>query len=248
MPRVEEIRAFLEELAPSALAEDWDNVGTLVHCGGNVTSVLTALDITGETLAEAELSGCQLIVSHHPVIFHPLRQLDRTDVAYRMVKKSISGICMHTNLDAAAGGVNDLLAALFALTELRPLEGMGRIGRLPAPMEPAQLAALCAEKLSAGGVKLADAGRPVGTLALLGGAGGDLVAAAKAAGADCLLTGEASHHDALDARRLGLSLIAAGHYATEQPVVPYLADRLRRRFPELRVLVSRRERDPFRYL
>ena len=119
MPRVEEIRAFLEELAPSALAEEWDNVGTLVDCGGNVTSVMTALDITGETLAEAELSGCQLIVSHHPVIFRPLRRVDRTEVVYRMIKKSISGICMHTNLDTAAGGVNDQLAALFGLGEVR---------------------------------------------------------------------------------------------------------------------------------
>ena len=92
MPRVEEIRAYLSELAPQQLAESWDNVGTLVDCGGNITSVLTALDITDETVNEAEMAGCQLIVSHHPVIFHPLKSVDSTQPAYRMIKKNISGI------------------------------------------------------------------------------------------------------------------------------------------------------------
>lgn len=245
MPRVEEIHAFLEEIAPRALAEDWDNVGTLVDCGREVSGVMTALDITGTTIAEAAEAGCELIVSHHPVIFHPLRRVDCTDPAYQLIRRQISGICMHTNLDTAAGGVNDQLAALFGLGEVRALEQMGRVGRLPAPMDPASFALLCKEKLGASGVQLADAGQPIRTLAVLGGAGGDFAAAAKAAGADCLLTGEAGHHDALDALRIGLSLVAAGHFSTEHPVVPYLADQLRRRFPALRVLVSQREQEPF---
>ena len=247
MPRVEEIRAFLDELAPQALAEDWDNVGALVDCGSNVTSVMMALDITDEVVTEAEMAGCQLIVSHHPVIFHPLRSVSRSDVAFRMVKKSISGICMHTNMDAADGGVNDILAIIFGLPEVKKLDGMGRVGRLRAPTGAAQLAALCREKFGAA-VKYVDAGRPVSTLAVVGGSGGDFIPAALAAGADCLLTGEAGHHDALDAKRLGLSLVAAGHFATEVPLMPVLGDKLKRRFPELRVLVSKRCRDPFTYL
>lgn len=248
MPRVEEIRAYLSELAPQQLAESWDNVGTLVDCGGNITSVLTALDITDETVNEAEMAGCQLIVSHHPVIFHPLKSVDRTQPAYRMIKKNISGICMHTNMDTAVGGVNDILAALFGLQGVQKLEEMGRWGKLKMPMTVSQLAALCRDRLGAGGVRMVDLGRPVQTLAVLGGAGGDFLAAAKAAGCDCLLTGEASHHDALDARRLGVALIAAGHFATEFPLMPVLAEKLRRRFPDLRVLVSKRGKDPFTYL
>ena len=247
MPRVEEIRAYLSELAPQQLAESWDNVGTLVDCGGNITSVLTALDITDETVNEAEMAGCQLIVSHHPVIFHPLKSVDRTQPAYRMIKKNISGICMHTNMDTAVGGVNDILAALFGLQGVQKLEEMGRWGKLKMPMTVSQLAALCRDRLGAGGVRMVDLGRPVQTLAVLGGAGGDFLAAAKAAGCDCLLTGEASH-DALDARRLGVALIAAGHFATEFPLMPVLAEKLRRRFPDLRVLVSKRGKDPFTYL
>ena len=110
MARVREICECLEQLAPKELAESWDNVGLLVECGAEVTSVLVALDITDEVVAEAELQGCQLIVAHHPVIFKPLRTLARRDVAFRLVKKNISAICMHTNLDAAEGGVNDVLA------------------------------------------------------------------------------------------------------------------------------------------
>lgn len=244
MPRIEEIYEFLAQLAPKELAEDWDNVGTLVDCGGDVTSVMVALDITDEIVAEAEMSGCQLIVSHHPVIFKPLRSVRRGDVVYRMVKKNISGICMHTNLDAAEGGVNDVLAAVFGLSNVQKLEGLGRIGQLRTPMGTVELATLCKEKFNTQ-VKLVDAGKPVSRLAIVGGSGGDFLWSALAAGADCLLTGEASHHEAIDAKHAGISLIAAGHFSTEYPVIPVLADRLTKNFPGLRVLVSRRCKDPF---
>ena len=124
--------------------------------------------------------------------------------------------------------------------------GMGRIGQIRT-VSAAQLAAQCQSTLNAK-VKYVDAGRPINTLAVLGGSGDHLIEEAVAAGADALLTGEAGHHDALDAKRLGLSLIVAGHYATEFPVVPVLADKLSRRFAGVRVLCSRRNREPFTYL
>ena len=123
---------------------------------------------------------------------------------------------------------------------------MGRIGQIRT-VSAAQLAAQCQSTLNAK-VKYVDAGRPINTLAVLGGSGDHLIEEAVAAGADALLTGEAGHHDALDAKRLGLSLIVAGHYATEFPVVPVLADKLSRRFAGVRVLCSRRNREPFTYL
>lgn len=247
MPRVAEIRDFLAQLAPVELAEGWDNVGTLVDCGAEVTSAMVALDITDEVVAEAEMAGCQLIVSHHPVIFTPLRAISRGDTVFRMVKKNISGICMHTNLDSAAGGVNDVLAAIFGLAEVEKLNGMGRVGKLRAPLATADLARLCREKFGAP-LRYVDAGRPVEKLAVLGGSGGDFIDAAIAAGADCLLTGEASHHEAIDAKHKGIGLIVAGHFETEYPVVPVLAERLSRGVPGLRVLVSRRCKDPFSHL
>ena len=243
MAKVEEVLQFMQQLAPRELAASWDNVGVLVDCGADVTSILVALDITDEVVAEAEIQGCQLIVAHHPVIFHPMKRIGRGDVPFRMIKKNISGLCAHTNLDAAEGGVNDILCKLFGVTGAKGFAegGMGRIGQIRT-VSAAQLAAQCQSTLNAK-VKYVDAGRPINTLAVLGGSGDHLIEEAVAAGAD-----EAGHHDALDAKRLGLSLIVAGHYATEFPVVPVLADKLSRRFAGVRVLCSRRNREPFTYL
>ncbi len=249
MARIEEIRQFMQQLAPAELAADWDNVGVLVDCSVDITSILVSLDITEEVVVEAEMQGCQLIVSHHPVIFKPLSRIGRRDVPFRMIKKNISALCAHTNLDAAQGGVNDILCKLFEISGAEPFgeEGIGRIGRV-APTDVRHLADRCKDTLDAGGVKLVDTGKPITRLAVVGGSGGSMVKEAAAAGADALLTGEASHHDALDARSLGMSLIVAGHYSTEIPIVPVLADKLSRHFPDLRVLCSRRCKDPYTYL
>lgn len=244
MPAVKDFASAIEEIAPLALVEDWDNVGLLVDCGGEVSSVLVSLDITDEVVNEAEAEGCQLIVAHHPVIFHPMRRIAHRDVVYRLVKKSISALCAHTNLDAATGGVNDILAALFSLSDIQLFAGIGRVGTLAQPLSAEQLAGLCAVRLRTS-VRLADAGRPISRLAVLGGSGGGLLDEALAAGADCLITGEADHHDALDAVQAGVSIIAAGHFASEWPVVPVLANWLNKRFPEAKVKISRRNKDPF---
>ncbi len=247
MAKVEEILDFMSQLAPTELAEDWDNVGLLVNCGADVTSILVSLDITDEVVDEAELQGCQLIVSHHPVIFDPLRTIGCRDVPFRMIKKNISAICMHTNLDAAEGGVNDVLCKLFSVQDATVFDGLGRVGRTAHTTNAQQLAQDCRDILGAH-VKLVDAGRPINRLAVVGGAGGSMLRAAVEAGADALLTGEANHHVALDAKQMGISLIVAGHYATEFPVVSVLADKLSRRFPDLRVIGTRRNKDPFTYL
>ena len=258
MASTKEIYETMQRLAPLELAESWDNPGFLVDCGGSVTRVLAALDITPEVAAEAKEKGCQLIVSHHPVIFSPLKRIGGQDVPFQLVKSGISAVCMHTNLDAAEGGVNEVLAGLFGMREMEPFAGgCGRVGRID-PIPVPQLArnaqtvlgGLCNLPTSgpAVQVKFADTGTPVRRLAVISGAGGSLFEEALVMGADCLLTGEASHHHALDAVRLGLSLVAAGHYATEFPAMAVVAQRLRAALPELEVLVSTRNRDPFTYL
>ena len=161
-------------------------------------------------------------------------------------------------LDAAEGGVNDVLADLFGIRQRTAFaDGCGRVGDID-PITVPELAALAQHKLAAlcnapdtgtaVQVKFADTGKPVRRLAVISGAGGSLFAEAIAEGADCLLTGEANHHHALDAKRLGLSLIAAGHYATEFPVTAAVAAALRAALPEVEVLVSTENRDPYTYL
>ena len=249
MAKMAEIQQFMQQMAPTELAADWDNVGVLVDCSKDITGILVSLDITEEVVSEAEEQGCQLIVSHHPVIFKPLSRLNRKNIAFQMIEKGISALCAHTNLDAADGGVNDVLAQLMGLQNAKPFgEGsMGRIGTVETTTVH-QLAERCRDALKAGGVKMSDTGCPIHKLAIVTGSGGSMFREAIAEGADALLTGEASHHDALDAKQLGLSMVAAGHYSTEVPVVPVLADRLSRQFPDVRVLCSSCGHDPFTYL
>ena len=258
MTTVQQVYEGMQRLAPPELAEHWDNPGLLVDCGGAVRRVLVTLDITPEVVAEAAAKQCTVIVAHHPVIFDPLKRLCPADVPYQLVQAGISAICMHTNLDAAEGGVNAVLAGIFGMRDWEVFaDGCGRVGEVEPITVPelarkaqAVLGGRCNRPRSgpAVQVKFADTGKTVKRLAVISGAGGSLFAEAIAEGADCLLTGEANHHHALDAKRLGLSLIAAGHYATEFPVCAAIADRLHAVFPELEVRVSGENRDPFTYI
>ena len=266
MTTVRDIEQYLYAWAPRELAESWDNVGLLVgDPEAEVRRVLVALDVTPQVVAEAIEKDCQLIAAHHPVMncaWHQVQTV-RTDdrqgrVLTELIRHGIAAICMHTNLDAAEGGVNEVLAGIFGMRNWEPFAGgCGRVGEVD-PIPVPELAKKAQDALGkrcnlpetgpAVQVKYTDSGRPVRRLAVISGAGGSLFEAAIAVGADCLLTGEANHHHACDAARLGLSLIAAGHYATEFPVTEAVAERLRAAFPELEVLVSTANRDPYTYI
>lgn len=244
---VQQVLDELRRFAPPELAQDWDNVGLLVDAGRPVTGVLTALDITAEVVQEAAALGCELIVAHHPVIFHPIKALAPGDVPALLVQKGISAICMHTNLDAAEGGVNDTLAAILGMRDTRSFaDGCGRIGTVDET-SAAALAAFCQKTLGPG-VHYVEAGRPVRCLAEVSGAGGSYWQEAMALGADCLVTGEAAHHNGIDARRCGFGLVVAGHWGTEHPIAAVLKDRLARAFPGLTVAAAAADRDPYTYL
>ena len=196
MATVQKIYEEMQRMAPLELAESWDNPGLLVDCGGEVSRVLVALDVTAETLAEAEQNGCQLIVTHHPVIFHPLKKLSPADLPFQLVQKGISAICMHTNLDAAEGGVNEVLAGIFGMKNWEPFAGgCGRVGEVEPITVPelarkarVELGARCNTPLDGPEVpvKYADTGKPVRRLAVISGAGGGLFEEALAMEADCV--------------------------------------------------------------
>lgn len=258
MTTVRQVYEEMQRIAPLELAESWDNPGLLVDCGGTVQKVLVTLDITPEVVEEAARKHCEVIVAHHPVIFSPLKKIGPQDVPCQLVRAGISAICMHTNLDAAEGGVNEVLAGIFGMKNLETFaDGCGRVGEIElnsvkglAYQVQKELASRCnlPENGPAVQIKLVDNGRMVKRLAVISGAGGSLFEEAIAVGADCLLTGEANHHHAIDAKRLGLSLIAAGHYATEFPVTAAVAEKLRAALPDLDVLVSEANKDPYTYL
>ena len=237
MTTVQDIVRFLDSIAPFDTQESWDNSGLLVGSAAQeVTVAALALDITTETAAMAKQAGAQVLISHHPVIFYPIKRVPASDPVYALAAAGLTAVCAHTNLDAAQGGVNDCLAQLLGLenVETLPTPSGGSIlrrGTLPKELNAREFGVLVSEKLGSPAA-VADGGRPIRTVAVCGGAGGEF-AEEVADLADALVTGEAKHHQYLLARQLGLTLVTAGHFETENPVIAPLAERLRRAFPNV---------------
>ncbi len=245
MPTVQEIFELLNEKAPVARKMDFDNVGLLVgHGTASVRRVVAALDITDEVIGEADALGAELIVSHHPLFFELKAVTDGTwegQKALALAEKRIAAICMHTNLDAAQGGVNDALMETLGGTVtgvLEPDTGLGRVGELPEPMDFSVFLAHVKSALHGNGLRYHDAGRSVKRLAVCGGSGGGELALAAAAGCDTYVTADIKYHQFLEAKHLGVNLIDGDHFCTENVVTPVLARWLREAFPELDVRVS----------
>lgn len=246
MITVQQVEQKLFDWAPRQLAESWDNVGHLVgDPGREVRRILVSLDITERVVQEAADGGFDLIVSHHPVMnctWHPVQTL-RTDdrqgrILTKLAENRISAICMHTNLDAAEGGVNDVLAQKLGLEGLTPLteEKIGRIGTLKCEIPLVEFTHSVIELLRCNGLRYVDAGRPVHRVAVGGGACGCYIPQAIAAGCDTFVTSDLKYNDFLDTE--GLNLIDAGHFPTENVVCPALRDRLAEAFPAVDVLCS----------
>ncbi len=165
MPTVHDIESALYALAPKALAAEGDNAGLLAGSADReVRSVLVALDITEPVVEEAERMGADLIVSHHPVIFHPVKSITDRDpsgrLLIRLVRSGTGAVCMHTNLDAAQGGVNDALASALGLQDAAPAAegGIARIGTLPEAMALPGFLARVKNALRPNGLRYVDGG------------------------------------------------------------------------------------------
>ena len=229
-----DILEFIDSFAPFNTALPFDNAGLLVGDGQKEANKIgVVLDVTDEAVEYAAQNGIDLIVSHHPVIFNPLKKLTTDSVPYLLAKHDIAVISAHTNLDAAKGGVNDALANALELENIVPLaesDGgdfppMGRIGELKQPISDRDFAKFVANKLCTK-AKTVLSGKEIARVALCGGAGEDFIAPALKAGADALVTADVKHHNLLLAKSLGLCLIDAGHFETENVVVPVLAEKL----------------------
>ena len=248
LPR--QVEQCVEQIAPVELKMDYDNVGLLVDCGAPVRRILVALDATEAVIQEAAETNCEMIVCHHPIIFHPLHRLEMTNPLMDAAKSGISICCAHTNFDAAKGGVNDVLCELFQLEKVEPAGGMGRLGCLAeGPMELSDFAEKVKETLDVSSVQVVDAERPVSRLLVVGGAGGDFLPLAQELGCDTLLTGEAKHHEGLEAIHRSINLVVAGHYETERPAMRALQQALQELLKdEATCVLSQQEHGPFQYL
>ncbi|MEG1548186.1 MAG: Nif3-like dinuclear metal center hexameric protein [Clostridia bacterium] len=231
--KLTDFTAVMECIAPNALALPYDNVGLIIGSSRKqIKKVLVALDCTVETANEAVSTGCDLMLTHHPLFFDPVKRLlpgdPDADAAFMLIRHDIALFCAHTNLDAALGGVNDCLAELLGLVDVTPLpeQNLGRIG-IAEQMPIMEFASKTARLLRTT-VRVVDGHVPVKRVALVGGAGGSDIYAAAAIGADTFVTGEAKHHQALYARHSCINLIVAGHYETERIVLLPLIERLQR--------------------
>ena len=260
---VKTVYDFLQEKAPFSLQMDFDNAGFLVGRGNQaVHRILIALDITLPVIQEAEELSAQLIVAHHPVIWGGAKSVTDQSITGRkllaLIENRIAAICAHTNLDAVADGVNDALALKLGLSEIGQLHqdgvdeqgrpyGIGRTGVVPQ-QNLYDFAQAVKKLLGSHGIRLVDGGRPVHKVAVGGGACGSMLADAIAMGCDTFVTSDVKYDGFLDAKAMGINLIDAGHFPTENVVCPVLRDWLAQRFPQLTVDISRRHHEVFSYL
>lgn len=256
MTTVADVLKFIETLAPASMKMEWDNVGLL--CGSKaaeVTKVLVALDPFEGVCHEASDIGAQLIVTHHPLIFRAPRTVtDDTSVGRSIMflcRKGISTINAHTNLDQVKGGVNDVLAATLGLQNVQIINeangfGLLRCGEVTEQPIETFLAAV-KEKLGCEGLRYASSGKPVHKVAVGGGACAGELLDAYHAGCDTFVTADVKYNQFWDAHDLGMNLIDAGHFQTENPVVSVLAEKIAAAFPELQVEISKTHTDCMKY-
>lgn len=262
MAKVSKIVSYFTALVPPEMKMDFDNVGLLAGTNETeVTKALVALDITDEVIGEAIDEHAQIILSHHPLYFELKQVSDDTLIGRKIVQllqHNISAFCQHTNLDSVPGGVNDALAAKLGVSVEGWLDGphftrdgreygMGRLGKLAAPVCFGDYLAQVKSSLNGNGLRFWNAGRSVQKVALCGGSGGEFVETAVLEGCDTLVTADVKYHQFLEAKERGLNLIDADHFCTENVVVPVLADMLKKGFPEIEVLPSRMHRQTVQF-
>lgn len=245
MVKISNIYDFLKDKAPLELCESWDNSGMLINTNLETDKALLTLDVTDEVVDEAIQKECQLIISHHPIIFKPLKSLSSNDIVFKLIKNNISVISMHTNLDATENGVNDILAQILGLKNIEVFANIGRKGEIE-PTSVKDFADKVAKTLNIK-LKYTLPEKKIKSVAVIGGSAGSYWKNALIEGVDLFLTGEASHHDALDAIHENMPIIIAGHWNTEVIILESLKKELETKFSNIAFIISS-QKDPFEYI
>lgn len=239
--KVKDVARIMEQIAPSSLAESYDNVGLMVgDREAEVTNVLVALDCTMAVIEEAAQNKCNLILNHHPLLFVKPRTVTTDTLIGRklmkLLKNDINVYASHTNLDSVSGGLNDIVTNLlgfsdYEIMEPSPLRNDGSgIGRLVTLQQPTTLGELCDRVKSSLNIPAlrycGDQNMTISRIAVINGSGGDFFDAARKMGAQCVITGDTSYHDVSDMVEENIGVIDAGHFDTEWPAMKVAASRL----------------------
>lgn len=262
MTSLHEICDFLDRYAPARLAEDWDNVGLLVgDKSASVARIMTCLTVTPESADEAISKRADLIVSHHPLPFHPIKKLTTevtsSKLLWNLIRAGIGIYSPHTGFDSAESGINQMICQRIGLQDIKPLVpaidgspglGAGRIGRLGSPTDLASFIDLAKQKFAISKLQyVGDLNNSVSVVASACGSGGSFLEYADSAGCDTLMTGEAGFHTCLDAKARCLSLILLGHYSSERFAIEILSNVIQSQFANLEVWASEKESDPINF-
>lgn len=260
--KLSDVMTTLEELAPLRYAESWDNVGLIVgDPDAAIQKVLVTVDYSSAVADEAKARGAELVVAYHPPMFAAVKRVPHAALWADAVRRGIALYSPHTALDVARKGTNDFLASACGVSEVnrRPLRpfvgkpgatepegiGLGRVGDV-APESLAKLVAKLKPALGVAHVMVAGSlDTVVSRVAVAAGAGGELLSDAMRERAELFVTGEIRHHDALNAVRRGVCVIATLHSNSERAAVRAFSERLARRLPDLTVVASEADADPF---
>lgn len=231
MATVKDIYNFIDNMAPFNTAEEWDNSGLLVGDENKtVNKIIFALDCTEDVINQATSCDADLIVTHHPIIFKPLSELTADSLPYKLIKNDISIICAHTNYDKAINGVNDILCNSVELENVEHVDGAClNVGVLTNEMNSKEFAHFVKSKLN-GVVRFNNIEKSIKKVAVCSGSGSDYLSLAKNLNCDALLTGDGSHHSFLDADEMGILLVCAGHFETENIAIKPLAEKIKNQF------------------
>jgi dinuclear metal center YbgI/SA1388 family protein len=266
--QIKDILAALNKLAPFDLAEKWDNVGLLVgNPESSTTKILIGLDPTLSIIEEAIQRGANTVITHHPVIFHPLPAIATNTPSGKLLEMTLNHkiniIACHTNFDSAADGVNDALAKVLGLDECTPLSpnnsekhpktGLGRLCSYSRGISKDDFTKRLFKALELPALQVAGSmPETIYKVALLGGSGSDFAELALNAGADVYLSAEIKHATARWAEEAGLCVVDGTHYATEKPAIQHISSQLKTLAEEkgwtMEIMESETERPPFTYI
>lgn len=254
--KVRDVYEYIDSIAPFSTQDSFDNAGMLVgDSDAEVKKIAIALDITNEVVEEAHRMGADLIVSHHPVIFHPLKCVVAGTPVYNLIRYGMSAICAHTNFDMAVEGVTDLMRQLLDLEKgevLDPIHadgsGYGLICTMKFAISAQSLAEICKKAFDCESIRFNDAGLPIKRVALSSGAGNSEIEIAKKKNCDALITGDIKWSSFVDAQNMGLTVIDAGHFYTENILCSHLVSLLGQKFPEAEIFIPYSNSDLCKYV
>lgn len=239
MTLVKDIYNYINSIAPYNEMEEWDNSGFILGDEEKtVSTVVMALDGTKAAADYAKSVEADLLLTHHPTIFNPVKKIVKGTAVYELINNDIATMCAHTSYDKAAGGINDNLAKLLDLKNTRKLEnGYVVVGELEREMSIDDFAVLVGETLDTHGLRYTDTDKMIKTVAVGGGACGEFINDAMQ-NADCFVTSDLKYHEMLDASESGFAVINAGHFETENVPFLMLKEKLEKEFEEVEFIVA----------